>query len=284
MQAQGAGGRRGQAEAGRCRRGRHRELSEDGSIPSYHLSVTEQQKIDAFELWCWRLLRVPWTARSSNQSILKEISPGCSLEGLMLKLKLQYFGHLMRRTDSSEKTLMLGKIKDGRRRGWQDGWMTLPTQWTWVWVNSGSWWWTGRPGVLQSMGSQRVRHDWATELHWTIGAELSGPTSPHSVGKPWETSSKLTAANGPGKGRSLEHGRIVEHGHSSSKQEGTSLAVQWLRLHFHCSSCGFRPWSGILHASGQQKRGKKKKKLQEVWLNSGSPSELGEHNLWQMRK
>ena len=128
----------------------------------------------------------------------------------------------------------------------------------------GSWWWTGRPGVLQSMGSQRVRHDWATELHWTIGAELSGPTSPHSVGKPWETSSKLTAANGPGKGRSLEHGRIVEHGHSSSKQEGTSLAVQWLRLHFHCSSCGFHPWSGILHASGQQKRGKKKKTTRSV--------------------
>ena len=84
-------------------------------------------RIDAFELWCWRrLLRVPWTARSSNQSILKEISPGCSLEGLMLKLKLQYFGHLMQRADSLEKTLMLGKIKGRRRRGrqrmrWLDG-------------------------------------------------------------------------------------------------------------------------------------------------------------------
>ena len=76
--------------------------------------------IDAFELWCWRrLLRVPWTARRSNQSILKEISPGCSLKGLMLKLKLQYFGHLMRRADSLEKTLMLGKIGGRRRRGWQ---------------------------------------------------------------------------------------------------------------------------------------------------------------------
>ena len=75
---------------------------------------------DAFELWCWRrLLRVPWTAMRSNQSILKEISPECSLEGLMLKLKLQYFGHLMQRTDSLEKTLMLGKIEGGRRRGWQ---------------------------------------------------------------------------------------------------------------------------------------------------------------------
>ena len=80
----------------------------------------EHWRIDAFELWCWgRLLRVPWTARRSNLSILKEISPGCSLEGLMLKLKLQYFGHLMGRADSFEKTLMLGKIEDGRRRGWQ---------------------------------------------------------------------------------------------------------------------------------------------------------------------
>ena len=80
----------------------------------------ERQRIDAFELWCWRrLLRVPWTARRSNQSILKEISPGCSLEGLMLKLKLQYFGHLMRRADSFEKTLMLGKIEGRRRRGRQ---------------------------------------------------------------------------------------------------------------------------------------------------------------------
>ena len=78
------------------------------------------QRIDTFELWCWkRLLRVPWTARRSNQSILKEISPGCSLEGLMLKLKLQYFGHLMRRTDSFEKTLMLRKIEGRRWRGWQ---------------------------------------------------------------------------------------------------------------------------------------------------------------------
>ena len=113
-------------------------------------------------------LRVPWAARRSNQSILKEISPGCSLEGLMLKLKLQYFGHLMWRADSFEKILMLGKIEGGRRRddrGW-DGWMASPTQWTWIWVNSGSSWWTGRPGVLQSMRSQRIGHDWATELNW----------------------------------------------------------------------------------------------------------------------
>ena len=87
---------------------------------SWTIKKAEHRRIDAFELWCWRrLLRVPWTARRSNQSILKEISPGCSLEGLMLKLKLQYFGHLMQRADSFERTLMLGKIEGRRRRGWQ---------------------------------------------------------------------------------------------------------------------------------------------------------------------
>ena len=108
------------------------------------------------------------TARRSNQSILKEISPGISLEGMMLKLKLQYFGHLVQRVDSLEKTLMLGGIGaggEGDDRGW-DGWMASLTWWTWVWMNSGSWWWTGRPGVLWFMGSQRVGHDWATELNW----------------------------------------------------------------------------------------------------------------------
>ena len=137
---------------------------------SWTIKKAEHWRIDAFELWCWRrLLRVRWTARRSNQSILKEISPGCSLEGLMLKLRLQYFGRLMSRADSFEKTLMWERLKaggEGDDRGW-DGWMSSPTQWTWVWVNSGSWWWTGRPGVLQSMGLQRVRHDWATELNWT---------------------------------------------------------------------------------------------------------------------
>ena len=125
-------------------------------------------RIDDFELQCWRrLLRVPWTARRSSESILKEISPECSLEGLMLKLKLQYFGHLRWRTDSLEKTLMLGGIGGRRRRGdrgW-DGWMASPTWWTWVWVNSGSWWWTGRPGVLPFMGSQKS--DTTERLNWT---------------------------------------------------------------------------------------------------------------------
>ena len=122
---------------------------------SWTIRKTECWRIDAFELWCWRrLLRVPWTARRSNQSILKETSPEYSLEGLMLKLKLQCFGHLMRRADSFEKTLMLGKIEGGRRKGrqrvkWLNG---ITGLWTWVWASSGSWWWTGKPGMLQSMG------------------------------------------------------------------------------------------------------------------------------------
>ena len=95
---------------------------------SWAIKKAEGQIIDAFKLWCWRrLLRVPWTARRSNQSILKEINPECSLEGLMLKLNLQYVGHLMRRTDSLEKTVMLGKTESRRRRG-RDGWMASPTQ------------------------------------------------------------------------------------------------------------------------------------------------------------
>ena len=102
----------------------------------------------------------------SNQSILKEISPGISLEGMMLKLKLQYFGHLLRRVDSLERLWCwegLGAGGEGDNRGW-DGWMASPTRWTWVWVNSRSWLWTGRPGMLWFMGSQRVRHEWVTEL------------------------------------------------------------------------------------------------------------------------
>ena len=138
---------------------------------SWTIKKAECQKIDAFELWCQRrLLRVPWTARRSNQSILKpvdqEISPEYSMEGLMLKLKLQYFGHLMQRTYTLEKTMRLGKIEDrGERdeRGW-DGWMASLTRWTWVWASFGSWWWTGKPGMLQPMGLQKSR----TQLsHWT---------------------------------------------------------------------------------------------------------------------
>ena len=144
---------------------------------SWPIKKAEHWRIDAFELWCWRrLLRIPWTARRSNQSILKEICPECSFEGLMLKPKLQYFGHLMRRADSFEKTLMLGKIEGRRREDEIIGWHHS-TQRTWVWINSGSWWWTGRPGVLQSMGSQRVGHNWAIEVNWTDECLQSFPTS-----------------------------------------------------------------------------------------------------------
>ena len=125
------------------------------------------EELMLFELWCWRrLLRVPWTARRSNQSILKEISPEYSLEGLMLKLKLQYFAHLMQ-TDSFEKTLMLGNIEGRRRRGRQRmRWLDDITNS--MDMGSGSWWWTGRPGVLKSIGLQRVGRDWATELSWVF--------------------------------------------------------------------------------------------------------------------
>ena len=124
----------------------------------------ERQRIDAFGLWCWRRpLRVPWTARRSNQSILKEISSEYSLEGLMLKLKLQSFGHLMWRADSLEKTLMLGKIEGNRgNRGWV-GWMASLTQWTQDWANSGRQWSTEEPGMLQSTGTQRVGENLVTE-------------------------------------------------------------------------------------------------------------------------
>ena len=129
---------------------------------TWTIKKAEHWKTDAFELWCWRrLLRVPWTARRSNQSILKEITPEYSLEGLMLKLKLQYFGHLIRKANSLEK--MLGKIEGSKRRGWQrmrwlDGITDLMDTDS-LWASSGSWWWTQKPGMLHFMGSQRVGHD-----------------------------------------------------------------------------------------------------------------------------
>ena len=122
-------------------------------------------RIDALELWCWRrLLGIPFTARRSKQFIQKEISPEYSLKGLMLNLKLQYFVHLthLKRPWCWERCKAGGEEDS---RGWR-GCMGSLTQWRWVWLNSGSWWWTGSPGMLQSMGSQRVGHDWATELNW----------------------------------------------------------------------------------------------------------------------
>ena len=137
---------------------------------SWTIKKAEHWRIDAFELWCWRrLLRIPWTARGSNQSILKDISPEYSSEGPMLKLKLQYFGHLMQRTNSLEKTLLLGKIEGGRRREQQRmRWLyDITDLMDMSFISPRSWWWTGKHGVFQSTGLQRVRHNVATELNWT---------------------------------------------------------------------------------------------------------------------
>ena len=130
---------------------------------SWTIKKAECRRINTFELWCWILLRVPWTTRRSNQSILKEISPEYSLEGLMLKLKLQDFGHMMQ-SQLIRKHPDPGKDWRQEEKGTtgQDGWMASLTQWTWVWASSERWWRTGKPGVLQSTGSQRVRHDWVT--------------------------------------------------------------------------------------------------------------------------
>ena len=132
------------------------------------IKKAEHWRIDAFELWCWRkLLRVPWTERRYNQSILKDFSPDYSLEGLMLKLNLQYFVTWCEELTHLKRPWCWERLKaegDREGRGW-DGWMASPTRWTWVWVSSGSWWWTGKPGMLQSIGSWRVVQDWVTELN-----------------------------------------------------------------------------------------------------------------------
>ena len=137
---------------------------------NWTIKKAERWRIDAFELWCWRrLLRVPWTARISNQSILKKISPGCSLEDWCWGWNSNTLATWHEELTHRKRPWFWERLKAGGERddrGW-DGWMASPTPWTWMWVNSGHWWWTGRPGVLRSMGSQRVGHDWATELNWT---------------------------------------------------------------------------------------------------------------------
>ena len=135
---------------------------------SWTIKKAECWRIDAFELWCWRRLESPWIAGRSNQYIIKEISPEYSLEGCWnwnsntLATWCEELTHLKK--PWYWERLKVGGEANGR--GW-DGWMASPTQWTWVWVNSGSWWWTGKPGVLQSLGSRRVGHDWVTKLNWT---------------------------------------------------------------------------------------------------------------------
>ena len=127
-------------------------------------------KIDTFELWCWRrLLIVPWSARRSNQSILKKINPKYSLEGLMLVWNSNTLATWCEKLTHLKRLWCWERLRaggEGDDRG-RDGWMASPTQWTWVWVDSGSWWWTGRHGMMRFMGSQGVRHDWAAQLNWT---------------------------------------------------------------------------------------------------------------------
>ena len=137
---------------------------------SWTIKKAECQRTDAFELCYWRrLLRVPWTARRSNQSILKEISPGCSLEDWCWSWNSDTLATWCKELTQLKRPWCSERLRAGREgvdRGW-DGWMASLTQWTWVWVDFGSWWWTGRSGVLHSMGLQRFRPDWETDLNWT---------------------------------------------------------------------------------------------------------------------
>ena len=151
---------------------------------SWTIKKAECRRIDAFELWCWRrLLRVPWTARRSNQSILKEINPECSLEGWCWSWNSSTLATWCEELTDFKRPWCWERLKTGGEadnRLW-DSWMASPTRWTWVWVNSRSWGWTGRPGVLQSMGDERVGHDWVTELNWTSHELECVPSSLKSI-------------------------------------------------------------------------------------------------------
>ena len=177
-----------------------------------------------------------WTARRCNQSILKEISPEYLLEGLMLKLKLQHFGHLMQRTNSLEKTLMLGKIEGWRTRcqqrmKWLDG---ITDTMDMSWVGSGSWWWIGKPGVLQSMGSQRVGHDWATELKW--GGVLVVKNLPPTAGDVRDQG--LIARSG----RSLEKEMALQY---SCLENTMDEGAWWATVHRVAKSRTWLKWLGM---------------------------------------
>ena len=141
---------------------------------SWYIKKAERWRIDAFELWHWRrVLRVPWTARRSNQSIIKQISPDIHWKDWCWSWNSNTLATWCEELTHWKRPWCWERLKaggEGDDRGW-DGWMALPTQWTWIWASSGSWWWTGRPGVLQSMGLQWVGHNWVTELNW---ADLRG--------------------------------------------------------------------------------------------------------------
>ena len=150
-----------------------KSLSATHQLNNFKLTNTQKaecRRIDAFELWCWRrLLRVPWSARRYNQSILKRSVLGVHWKDWCWSWNSNTLATWCEELTHWERPWCWERLRaggEGDDRGW-DGWMASPTQWTWVWVDSGSWWWTGRPGVLQLMGSQRVGHDWGTELNWT---------------------------------------------------------------------------------------------------------------------
>ena len=162
-----------------------------------HKKTTEHWRAYTFELCCWRRLsRVPWTARRSNQSILKEVKPEYSLARLMLKLKLQYFGHLMWRSDSLKRPWCWERLQtegEGAYRGWDD-WMESLTQWTWVWASSWCWWWTGKPGLLHEVTKSRTwLSSWTTYEDTTLVESGIGNTDFATLLYKWLQSTSLVA-------------------------------------------------------------------------------------------